>query len=96
MATLKATIQLVDDHHFIEIEIDDEKARIPISEDKPTAVKKAFNSLIARLKKGSFQIKLEGAGEDLFSQVAKEYIIQLNREVKEVYGEMKNYGLVES
>lgn len=33
-------------------------------------------------------------GEDLFSQVTNEYITQLNREIQEVHGEMKQYGLI--
>ena len=37
---------------------------------------------------------MENVGEDLFSQVATEYITQLNREIQEVHGEMKHYDLV--
>ena len=32
--------------------------------------------------------------EDLFSQVANEYVTQLNREIQEVRKEMEGYGLV--
>jgi hypothetical protein len=39
---------------------------------------------------GEFQMKLEVGGEDLFTQVANEYIKQLNREIKAVYAEMKH------
>ena len=45
-------------------------------------------------KEGEFQIELDEIGEDLFSQVANEYITQLNREIKEVHVEMDQYGLV--
>ena len=38
--------------------------------------------------------ELDKVGDDLFSQVANEYITQLNREIQEVHGEMKQYGLV--
>ena len=55
-----------------------------MSEDKPNEVKSAFNRLIARIKDGEFQIILAEIGDDLFSQVANEYITQLNREIKEV------------
>jgi hypothetical protein len=65
-----------------------------MSEDKPNEVKSAFNRLIARIKDGVFQIELTEVGEDLFSQVANEYITQLNREIQEVHGEMEQYGLV--
>jgi hypothetical protein len=66
-----------------------------MSEDKPNEVKNAFNRLIARIKDGEFQIELNGVGEDLFSQVANEYITQLNREIQEVRREMVQYGLVD-
>lgn len=94
METIKATVEQIDDKHFIKIEDNDSTIRIPMSEDKPNEVKSAFNKLITRIKDGEFQIELEKVGEDLFSQVANEYITQLNREIQEVHGEMKQYGLV--
>lgn len=50
--------------------------------------------MITRIKEGEFQIELDEVGEDLFSQVANEYITQLNREIREVYGEMEQHGLI--
>ena len=94
METIKATVTQVDGKHFITIEDEGHTIRIPMSEDKPNEVKSAFNRLIARIKVGKFQIKLVEVGEDLFSQVAYEYITHLNREIQEVYSEMKQYGLV--
>jgi len=94
METIKATAKQVDEKHFIEIVDKDNTIRIPMSEDKPNEVKSAFNKLITRIKDGEFQIELDEVGEDLFSQVANEYITQLNREIQEVHGEMKQYGLV--
>ena len=94
MKTIKATIVQVDEKHFIELEDKEHPIRIPMSEDKPNKVKSAFNRLIARIKDGEFQIELVEVGEDLFSQVANEYITQLNREIQEVHSEMKQYGLV--
>jgi hypothetical protein len=93
MDTIRATVAEVDGKHFITIELN-EPLKIPISEDKPNEVKNAFNTLIARIKIGQFQIQLDGVGEDLFSQVADEYVTQLNREIQEVYGEMDRYGLI--
>lgn len=95
METIKAMVVELDKKHFIKIEIGDEEIKIPISEDKPNEVKSAFNKLIVRIKEGEFEIKLEDIGEDLFSLVANEYVTQLNREIQEVRGEMKGYGLVE-
>ena len=94
METVKATVVQLDEKHFIKIEIGEEEIKIPISEDKPNEVKSAFNKLIVRIKEGGFEIKLEDIGQDLFSQVANEYVTQLNREIQEVRGEMKDYGLV--
>lgn len=95
MEMIKATVVKIEDKHFIEIETGDKQIKIPLSEDKPNEVKSAFNKLIARIKKGEFEIELEGIGQDLFSLVANEYVTQLNREILEVRGEMKEYGLVE-
>ena len=95
METIKATVAEHDDKHFIKIETEDDKISIPISEDKPNEVKSAFNKLITLIKDREFQIGLEKVGPDLFSQVANEYITQLNREIQEVRDEMKVYGLVD-
>lgn len=94
METIRATVEILDDKHFIKIETGDKEISIPMSEDKPNEVKSAFNEIITRIKVGEFQIKLEEVREDLFSLVAKEYLTQLNREIQEVRGEMKQYGLV--
>jgi len=94
METIKATVVEFEEKHFIKIETGKEEIKIPISEDKPNEVKSAFNKLIARIKEGEFEIELEDIGQDLFSQVANEYVTQLNREIQEVRGEMKDYGLV--
>lgn len=95
MEALRATVISIDELYFIEIDLGSERISIPMSEEKPKEVKSAFNKLIARLKVNTFEIELEGMGEDLFSQVAKEYIAQLNREIREVHGEMEGYGLLE-
>ena len=94
METIKATVMQADKKHFIKIEDGDHSIKIPMSEDKPNDVKKAFNRLIARIKDGVFQIELAEVGEDLFSQVASEYITQLNREIQEVRGEMEQHDLI--
>lgn len=94
MEAIKATVENIEDKYFIKIKIGEEEICIPMSEDKPNDVKSAFNKIIIRIKAGEFQIKLDGVGDDLFSQVANEYIAQLNREIKEVYGEMKQHGLI--
>lgn len=94
METINATVMNVDDKYFIKIKLEDEEISIPLSDDKPNEVKSAFNKIIARIKLGEFQITLDKVGDDLFSLVANEYLTQLNREIQEVHGEMKHYGLV--
>ena len=94
METIKAIVAQIEEKHFIKIEAEHGEIRIPMSDDKPNEVKSAFNKLIARLKDGEFQIEFKGDGEDLFSLVASEYITQLNKEIREVYGEMKWFGLI--
>ena len=94
METFKATITQIDEKRFIQIETGKAQISIPMSEDKANEVKSAFNKLITRLKDGKFRIELAEDGDDLFAQVAKEYITQLNREIQEVYGEMKQYDLI--
>jgi len=93
METVSAVIEVSDDKYFITIDLGGSTAKIPLSDDRAVEVKAAFNKIIARIKRGEFQIKLEVVGDDLFAQVANEYLAQLNREIKEVAGEMKEYGL---
>lgn len=94
MATYKATVVEVDEKRLIKIECEGEDICIPMSDDRPTEVKSAFNKLIRRVKEVEFQIVYEAAADDLFAQVAREYITQLNREIQEVRGEMQKYGLI--
>jgi hypothetical protein len=51
--------------------------------------------LVKELKKGVFNFQFREDGGDLFSQVSKEYVTQLNAELSAVYGEMKHYNLLE-
>ena len=94
METIRAIVVELNEKYFIKIETEPEDIRIPMSEGKPKEVKSAFNKIIVRLKEGRFRIELEEVKEDLFSQVANEYITQLNREIQEVFGEMEEYHLV--
>jgi hypothetical protein len=93
MVAVKAAVTDINEKQFIKIELEDGAVLIPMSDDKADDVKSAFNKLIVRIKKGEYQVKLEGPGDDLFSQVASEYIKQLNREIKEIHAEMTQHGL---
>lgn len=94
MDKLNATIESSDGKHSIRIHIDKASIDVPLSEQQPAAIKNAFNLLLTRLRDGGkFKIELSNAGADLFSQVAKEYIGQLNHELLEVHAEMLKHGL---
>jgi len=94
METIKSKLFEVNDKHWLAIDAGDGEIRILLSEDKPNEVKSAFNKLLTRLRVGAFNIELEGAGDDLFSQVAKEYLVQLNKEIPAIRAEMVKRGLV--
>tara|TARA_R110001592_G_scaffold100244_2_gene284622 strand:+ start:2910 stop:3206 length:297 start_codon:yes stop_codon:yes gene_type:complete len=95
METISAEVVQIEEKHFILIKNTGEEISIPLSDDKPNDVKSAFNQLILWVKEKKFEIELGDVGTDLFSQVAKEYIVQLNREIQEVRGEMEDLGLVD-
>ena len=95
METLDAAVQEKDAKHFLVIHIESEEIKIPLSDDNPTQVKKAFNRLIVRIREGPIQVRLNKGGEDLFHEVASEYIRQLNKEIQEVRAEMVQHDLVE-
>jgi hypothetical protein len=94
METIKAKLIESDGKHWLAIDIESGNVRIPLSEEKPNDVKSAFNKLLTHLKTGLFNIELEGVGDDLFSQVAKEYLTQLNKEIPAIRAEMVKRGLV--
>ncbi len=95
METIKASVVNQEEKHFIKIQDNENAITIPISEDDPNVVKVAFNKLIGRLRKGQFEIELDKDGSDLFSQIAKEYVKQLNAELAEVYDELEREGFIE-
>lgn len=94
MDIINAIVIEENDNHYIKIG-DQDPIKILISDNDPKQVKSAFNKLLLRLKQGEFEIKLEEENEDLFCQVAKEYLKQLNSELQEVYEEMNENGLTE-
>lgn len=94
MVTLEAMIECVDEKYFIKIDVEGKPVSIPLSDDNPSEVKSAFNKLIQRIRVGEFTIKLDKVGDDLFSMVGNEYLTQLNREIQEIYSQMKAHDLV--
>ena len=96
METLEAKVECIDDKYFIKIYVEESPVAIPLSDDNPSEVKSAFNKLIQRIRIGEFNIKLDKVGDDLFSMVANEYLTQLNREIQEIYSQMKAHALVQN
>lgn len=68
---------------------------IILTEDNPNNIKSVFNNLIQDLKKGLFQFELEDSSNDLFHNICKEYIVQLNSELQSIYNEMNDFDLLE-
>jgi len=96
MESIKAQVLQRDEQHFICLELEVGNVHFPLSEDKPLEIKSVFNKLIVQLKKGLFEIQIDDVGTDLFSQVANEYVAQLNREIREIHGELEEYNLLKT
>jgi len=94
METLKAIVENTDNNYFLRIKVESGDVVIPLSDDNANAVKSAFNKLILRVREGEFKIQLDKEGDDLFSMVAKEYLTQLNKEIREVHSQIKQFGLL--
>lgn len=89
--------KMIKDGENVHLELDIKTAtlKIPITEDLPNEIKAAFNMLILRLKIELFNFNLTDVDTDLFSQVAKEYIGQLNKELTTIHTELAHHGLLQ-
>lgn len=96
MESYEAKVVLAEDKFSIEIYAGSENIIIPMSEENPAGIKMAFNKIIQMLTTVEFEIHLIDVGEDLFSQVALEYITQLNSEIKGVYEELRQFGFLKT
>lgn len=95
METRKATIKRDTSNTYLVLEVTGKKLEIILTDDNPNNIMTAFNSLLKELKKGNFQYNLEDKTDDLYFHISKEYIKQLNSELKAVYSELKDYNLLE-
>lgn len=82
------------ENHFLELNIISTTLKISMTEDLPNEIKAAFNQLILRLKIEHFNFNVGDVGTDLFSQIAKEYIDQLNKELTTIHNELAHHGLL--
>lgn len=91
-----ATIERSEQCSSLKLSINEQEFNIILTEDNPNNVKNVFNSLLKELKKGLFQFELEDEKQDLFYHICKEYLIQLNSELKSVYDELLELELLDN
>jgi len=94
MATHNATIERKDNGATLKLALGETVLDIVLTEDKPNDVKTVFNKLLEQLKSGEFDFSLTDEKEDLYFHICKEYIIQLNSELKSTYKELLDNGLL--
>lgn len=95
METRKATIKRETDKATLVLKGLADDYEIILTEDKPNNVKHVFNNLLKDLKKNLFQYELEDGSNDLYHNICKEYIVQLNSEIRSIHTEMKEFDLLE-
>jgi len=89
-----ASIIKKEENYYLELTLKNKKVEMSLTEDQQNDVKNVFNELIIELKKEAFNFKLLNEENDLYSQISKEYIKQLNVELNTVYTELKAYDLL--
>lgn len=94
MATHKAIIERKENSAILKLALGKTVLDIVLTEDKPNDVKSVFNKLLEQLKKGLFDFLLSDEKEDLYHHICKEYIKQLNTELKSTFQELQDIGLI--
>ncbi len=95
METHKATIKREGETTAVLVfTIDGNDFKIVLTKDDPEEIKKVFNELLKKLKEGEFNFELDDSEEDLYNEISKEYIKQLNLELITVYKELEDYELI--
>ena len=95
MATHNATIDRKDNiSATLKLATGIEELNIVLTEDNPNEVKNVFNKLLLQLKNGEIEFSLTDEKDDLYFHICKEYITQLNAELKSTYTELKDNGLL--
>lgn len=95
METRKATIKREKDKASLILTGKIQDYEIILTEDNPNNVKHVFNHILKDLKKELFQYELEDSNNDLYNNICKEYIIQLNSEMQSIHNEMDEFDLLE-
>lgn len=95
MATHNATIDRKENNSAtLKLMLGTEELNITLTKDSPNEVKSVFNKLLLHLKNGEIDFNLIDTKEDLYFHICKEYITQLNSELKSTYIELKDNGLL--
>lgn len=95
MATHNATIDRKENNSAtLKLTLGAEELNITLTEDSPNEVKSVFNKLLLHLKNGEIDFNLIDTKDDLYFHICKEYITQLNSELKSTYIELKDNGLL--
>lgn len=94
MVTHNATIVRNENNTILKLALNNTLLEIVLTEDKPNDVKSVFNRLLEQLKLGEFEFNLSDEKEDLYHHICKEYLAQLNVEIKSTYQELKDNGLL--
>jgi hypothetical protein len=96
MATHNATIDRKDSGATLKLALTESELNIFLTEDNPNDVKTVFNKLLEHLKSGELDFNLIDEKEDLYFHICKEYITQLNAELKSTYKELQDNGLLKT
>ena len=94
MATHNATIERNETGATLKLVIGTEELNIVLTEDNPNEVKTVFNKLLIHLKDDEIDFNLTDDKEDLYFHICKEYITQLNAELKSTYKQLEDNGLL--
>ncbi len=95
MATHNATIERKDSNSAtLKLALGADELNIVLTDDNPNEVKSLFNKLLLHLKNEEIEFNLIDDKDDLYSNICKEYITQLNAELKSTYTELKDNGLL--
>lgn len=95
MATHNATIERKGTGATLKLAIGREELNIVLTDDNPHEVKSVFNKLLIHLKQSEIDFNLLDDKEDLYFHICKEYIIQLNAELKSTFKELEDNGLLD-
>lgn len=97
METFKADVVERESEYYLTLNIKDTELNIPLTKDEPNEVKVIFNHLILKLKKSPFKFEISEREEgDIFYNIAKEYISQLNSELDAIHKELDANHLLEA